>query len=160
MTNSADPDQLASSEANWSGPTLFAKAGYPSSAEQGLTSVQIFWNSICYLFLLSTLGKIFSRQHTEIFFLFFPNKQDLTFHANCLQWSQFAWNIKSCFLGKIRKNIISLWSAELAKRVVKVKDNLIMLNYFLFSKFKHNCNERVLVRAPDKPDNWVGQSFI
>ena len=28
MTNSADPDQLASSEANWLGSTLFAKAGY------------------------------------------------------------------------------------------------------------------------------------
>ena len=27
MTNSADQDQLASSEANWSGSTLFAKAG-------------------------------------------------------------------------------------------------------------------------------------
>ena len=28
MTNRADPDQLASEEANWSGSTLFAKAGY------------------------------------------------------------------------------------------------------------------------------------
>ena len=28
MPNSADPDQLASSEANWSGSTLFSKAGY------------------------------------------------------------------------------------------------------------------------------------
>ena len=29
MTNNADPDQLASSsEANWSGSTLFAKASY------------------------------------------------------------------------------------------------------------------------------------
>ena len=28
MANSADPDQLASVEANWSGPTLFAKARY------------------------------------------------------------------------------------------------------------------------------------
>ena len=28
MANSADPDQLASSEANGSGPTLFAKTGY------------------------------------------------------------------------------------------------------------------------------------
>ena len=37
---------------------------------------------------LSTLDKIFSRQHTEIFFLFFPRKQDLTYHANCLQWRQ------------------------------------------------------------------------
>ena len=27
MSNSADPDQLASSEANWSGSALFAKAG-------------------------------------------------------------------------------------------------------------------------------------
>ena len=28
MTNSADSDELASSEANWSGSTLFAKAGH------------------------------------------------------------------------------------------------------------------------------------
>ena len=28
MSNSADPDQFAFSEANWSGSTLFAKAGY------------------------------------------------------------------------------------------------------------------------------------
>ena len=27
MTNSAYPDQLASEEANWSGSTLFSKAG-------------------------------------------------------------------------------------------------------------------------------------
>ena len=27
MENSADPDQLASSEANWSGSTLFANIG-------------------------------------------------------------------------------------------------------------------------------------
>ena len=28
MTNSADPDLLASSEANWSGSTLFGKTGH------------------------------------------------------------------------------------------------------------------------------------
>ena len=28
MTNSVDPGQLASLEANWSGSTLFAKAGH------------------------------------------------------------------------------------------------------------------------------------
>ena len=28
MANGADPDQLASEEANWSGPTLFAKEEY------------------------------------------------------------------------------------------------------------------------------------
>ena len=32
MTNSADPGQLASSEANWSRSTLFAWFAYPSSA--------------------------------------------------------------------------------------------------------------------------------
>ena len=47
---------------------------------------------------LVTLGKIFSRQHIEIF----PENRDFTFHAN---W-QFVWNIKSCFLGKIRNRSI------------------------------------------------------
>ena len=55
--------------------------------------------------VLSTLDKIFSRQHFEIFFLIFFQKTNLTFHANCLQWRQFAWNVKSCLLGKIRKKI-------------------------------------------------------
>ena len=36
MANSADPDKLASSEANWSGSTLFAKAEHLGSAGQGL----------------------------------------------------------------------------------------------------------------------------
>ena len=38
MANSANQDQLASEEANWSGSTLFAKAGYtyPDTAGQGL----------------------------------------------------------------------------------------------------------------------------
>ena len=36
MANSADPDQLASSEANWSGSTLFAMAGYiPVQQDKG-----------------------------------------------------------------------------------------------------------------------------
>ena len=42
---------------------------------------------ICYLLTLSTLGKIFSRLHNEIFFLIFPRKQVLTFYANCLQFA-------------------------------------------------------------------------
>ena len=44
MANSADPDQLASSEANWSGSTLFAKAGY-IRAQQGLNGI----NSLCHI---------------------------------------------------------------------------------------------------------------
>ena len=62
------------------------------------------------------------------FFLFFPIKQALIFHANCLLRRQFAWNVKACFLGKIKKTIINLASAEFAHRVVKkVKDKLIHL---------------------------------
>ena len=36
MANSADPDHLASSEANWSGSTLFAKQDISGSAGQVL----------------------------------------------------------------------------------------------------------------------------
>ena len=39
MTNSADPDQLASSEANWSGYTVFKGKAYLCSAEQGLNNL-------------------------------------------------------------------------------------------------------------------------
>ena len=52
--------------------------------------------------LYHSLG-IFSRRQIDDIFLIFPRKQDLTFHANCLLRRQFAWNVKSCFLGKIRK---------------------------------------------------------
>ena len=42
MTNSADSDQLASEETDWSRSTLFAKAGHnPGSAEPELTETHI-----------------------------------------------------------------------------------------------------------------------
>ena len=52
--------------------------------------------------LYHSLG-IFSRRQIDDIFLIFPRKQDMTFHANCLLRRQFAWNVISCFLGKIRK---------------------------------------------------------
>ena len=44
MANSADPDQLASSEASWSGSTLFAKTGHIRvQQDQGLaTQMDLF----------------------------------------------------------------------------------------------------------------------
>ena len=45
MANSADPDQLASSEANWSGSTLFEKAGYIRIHR---TRANVFWINKCY----------------------------------------------------------------------------------------------------------------
>ena len=47
--------------------------------------------------LYSTLDKTFNWRHIEIFFLFFPEKR---FDISC-KFS--AWNVKSYFLGKIRK---------------------------------------------------------
>ena len=50
MTNSADPDQLASSEAKWSGPTLFAKTGHVVFSKR---RVNLYWIQ----------SYIFSQQH-------------------------------------------------------------------------------------------------
>ena len=66
-----------------------------------------------------------------LLFLIFPRKQDLTFHAHCLHWRQFEGNVRSCFLGKNKKNINNLLSAELAQGVVKVKEKTIMMLYSL-----------------------------
>ena len=58
---------------------------------------------------LALLVKI-SALFVFFFIFYFYRKWVLIFHAN----RQYAWNIKSCFLGKIRKNDIYLSSAELA----------------------------------------------
>ena len=60
MTNSADPDQLASEEANWSGSTLFAKAGYIRiQQDKGSAHIQPFsiWTAAqaCNLCMMSCI---------------------------------------------------------------------------------------------------------
>ena len=75
----------------------------------------------------STLGKILNWRHIE------KKKKKKNPRK---KWRHFAWNVKSCFLGKIGKNnkknnnnnnkkktIINLSSAELAKRAVKVSND-------------------------------------
>ena len=55
---------------------------------------------------ISTLGKIFSRQYFDFFFLIFPRKQDLTFHGTCGRGIET--NCTKCqilFSGKNKKNI-------------------------------------------------------
>ena len=56
MANSADPDQLSSSEASWSGSTLFAKV----SARPGLRSISAFVSvqSDQELYCLKALDKL------------------------------------------------------------------------------------------------------
>ena len=53
----------------------------------------------------------------------FRRKKDLTFYANCLLRRQFAWNVRSYFLGKKKKskNIINLSSAEFTHSVLSVE---------------------------------------
>ena len=59
---------------------------------------------------LCLLGKNFSRQYFEkIFFLFFPTKYALTFHANCLPRRQFAWIVKAYFLEKKNCLFVVCW---------------------------------------------------
>ena len=89
MTNSADPDQLASSEANWSGSTLFAKTGYVVFSKRTVNvfvgsedpvlhahsrSLARAWLSAYIIigFTVSMQGKGFSKWHYKIIFLFFP----------------------------------------------------------------------------------------
>ena len=39
----------------------------------------------------------FSADNILKYFSYFPRKQNLTCHANCLCWRRFAWNVKSFF---------------------------------------------------------------
>ena len=68
----------------------------------------------------SILGKKKSGDSILKFFLIFPRKEALTFHANCLLRRQSAWNVKAYFLGKIGKISLICRLLELAPRVIKV----------------------------------------
>ena len=74
-----------------------------------LSTAKTLW-SVAFINALSpsTMGKSFSRQHFKIFFIRSPKKQVLTFHAECLHWRQFAWNVKTCFLGKRKISVCCL----------------------------------------------------
>ena len=64
-------------------------------------------------------------------FLNFPGKQDLTFYASMLHWRQFAWNVKTCFLGRIKKNILICHLLKILPRVLSINNitfDLLNLN--------------------------------
>ena len=65
---------------------------------------QLLYRGGVGVFNFTTFWENSVDDNSMILFLFFPIKQDLTFHANCLHWRQFAWNANSCFLEK-KKNI-------------------------------------------------------
>ena len=66
---------------------------------------------------LSTLGKIFSRGHIEIVFLFFP--ENTIWHYMQI----VCMKCRILFSRKNKKIVTNLLSAELAQRAVKVKMN-------------------------------------
>ena len=67
MKNSADPDQLASEEANWSGSTLFAKTGHVVFSKRRVKT-QMNHDIICFkkkkknMYALS-LNYVFMQYH-------------------------------------------------------------------------------------------------
>ena len=84
MANRADSDQLASSEANWSGSTLFAKAGY--IWDQQDKGKPLIANQTCrrrhskffYYFLEKIRLKIFSKSiHMKCQVVFSPKINDI-----------------------------------------------------------------------------------
>ena len=60
--------------------------------------------------------------------------------------------MKAYFLGKIKKSIIYLLSAEFAQRVVKVKDSLLFSVYNYYS-YKHNATSNIS-GFDNVTDNW------
>ena len=78
------------------------------------------WWVTCTRLTLSTLSKIFSRRHFEIFFLFFP-ENSFRYFMQIVSKETICMKCQNLFSGKSKKNITNLSSAELAKRVVKVK---------------------------------------
>ena len=92
--------------------------------------------------MLSMLGKITADHNLKYFFHIFPRKQDLTFHANCLLRRQFAWNVKSDFLGKIEKMssyrcLLNLLKADwLVSTLSAIQRNYQKINSVMFA-FKH-----------------------
>ena len=70
---------------------------------------------------LSMLGNIFCRRHFEIFLFYFSQKIGYDISCKLSLWRQSVWNIKAYFLWILKKNINNLSSAEIVKKMVRVK---------------------------------------
>ena len=83
---------------------------------------KIYSNILKYFNLYHSQCKIQHMTKWRYFLLFFfsSRNHDSTFHAKCLHSRQFAWNVKSGFLGKIRKNISKCHLLTILPRVLSV----------------------------------------
>ena len=87
-----------------------------------LSSVWLCKMDRCWRLTLSTLGKIFSRWHIEIFFLIFLENRVLQF-MQIVSKGDTLREMPYPFFWEKKKNIINLSSAELAQKMIKVKGN-------------------------------------
>ena len=92
--------------------------------------------------MLSTLGKIFSRRHFEIFFLFFSQKTGFDISCKLLHCCM---KCQILFSGKNKKYIINSSSAENAQRVVKVK--IVFLPSFYIGSILKEENLKILTNT-------------
>ena len=69
MTNSAVPDQLASSEANGSGSTLFAKTGHVVFSKRrvnDLIASEVKYHTYCLLIFFFDLHPVLHRKEKKV----------------------------------------------------------------------------------------------
>ena len=106
---------------------------------------------LLHSFRLDSLCKIFSKQHFEIFVLFFPfhwRQFAWNVKTSCLNWKkkllkmsnlfsgknkwrQFAWNGKTCFLGKVIENFLA-WNVKtyFQGKIRKIFQSVVYWNFF------------------------------
>ena len=100
---------------------------------------------LSFITSFTTLSTNSAGNKLVIFFLFFwENRiwlfmQIVSTHANCLQWRQFAWNVKFCFLRKIRKNISICCLLKFLPRMLSVKLQNKDYHWFLLMYYMHFC---------------------
>ena len=108
-----------------------------------ISRVKMSHGACCLPYVVTTLLANSADDELMIFFFFFiqkivfdiscklapfiwqclisPRKQVSTFHANCLHSSQFAWNVKNCFLGKIRFFFSKCRLLKILPRMLRIK---------------------------------------
>ena len=71
--------------------------------------------------MLNMLGEIFADDILKYFLFFFQKTRfDISCKLSPVVCMKYAWNVKSCFLGKKKKINIDLASAEFVQRVVMI----------------------------------------
>ena len=74
----------------------------------------------------------------NIIFFFFPEKQVLTFHMNHLPSRWFIWNVKACFLWKMKKQLechllqILLGTLTITTLLANSADNKLVIFFWFF----------------------------